>query len=107
MDLATALTEEQVDAGKLLDVLASINGTIGGNIDISTENIPTAEDTLQPLWDSLRGIERELANFLNAFPPTGKPLAKDKKNALAILSAELGEMKKEFRLPCMVEVKAN
>ena len=45
MDLATALTEEQVDPGKLLNVLASINGTIGGNIDISTENIPTAEDT--------------------------------------------------------------
>ena len=57
MDLATALTEEQVNPGILLDVLASINGTIGGNIDISTENIPTAEDTLKPLQDSLKGIE--------------------------------------------------
>ena len=79
MDLATALTEEQVNPGKLLDVLASINGTIGGNIDISTENIPTAEDTLQPLQDSLKGIEGELANFLNTFPSTAKPLIKDKK----------------------------
>ena len=89
MDLATALTEEQVDPGKLLNVLASINGTIGGNIDISTENIPTAEDTLQPLQDSLKGIEGELANFLNAFPSTGKPLIKDKNNALLYLLLNL------------------
>ena len=63
MDLAATLTEEQVNPGKLLDALASINGTIGGNVDLSTEQIPTPEDTLQPLQDSLRRIEEELANF--------------------------------------------
>ena len=107
MDLAATLTEEQVNPGKLLDALASINGTIGGNVDLSTEQIPTPEDTLQPLQDSLRRIEEELANFFNAFPSTPKPLVKDKKAALAILSPDLGEMKKEIRLPCRPEVKSS
>ena len=104
MDLAHILTEEEVSPSRLVEALDSIEG-LRGTIDLTPGPILTSAEVLEPLQESLKQVEGEVANFLNAFPPTAKAVTKEKKAAFVIFSPDLGEIKKEFRLPCGTEVK--
>ena len=107
MEISNSISKEQVEPGRLLGALASIECLSGTFPDPASGPIVASADVLPPLQDATKRIQDEVANFLNAFPTTAKALTKEKKDALLILSPELKILKKEFRLPCRSEVKGS
>ena len=94
MEISDSITKEQVEPGRLLGALASIECLSGTFPDPASGPIIASADVLPPLQAATKRIEEEVANFLNAFPTNGKALTKEKKDALLILSPELKISKK-------------
>ena len=107
MEISNSISKEQVEPGRLLGALASIECLSGTFPDPASGPIVASADVLPLLQDATKRIQVAIANFLNEFPQTAKALTKEKKDALLILSPELKILKKEFRLPCRSEVKGS
>ena len=98
MDMEDIIRWEGLNNTKIQEALASFD-----NLHISDSElimpILAPDEALQTLNECLKAVEEGVANFLCAFPSTGKPLQVDKKVNLMYFSSNLMELKNEFRLP--------
>ena len=102
MDMGDIIRWEGLNNFKIQEALASFD-----NLDIRDSElimpILVPDEALQTLNECLKAVEEGVANFLCAFPSTGKPLQVDKKVNLMYFSSNLMELKDEFRLPSFAE----
>ena len=93
---------EGLNHTKIEEALASFD-----NVDIRDSElimpILAPDEALRTLNEIFKAVEEGVANFLCAFPTTGKPLQLDKKVNLMYFSSNLMELKDEFRLPSFAE----
>lgn len=108
-ELQRVLSTEDADLNELHKALSAIEGVKSKRDPRSealAEGLLTAEVALNRLGLSSAPLREEVTKFTDsAFTATGKALAKEKKDLLALISSGLTHIKKEFRLPARVEVK--
>ena len=102
MDMGDIIGWEGLNHTKIEEALASFD-----NVDIRDSElimpILAPDEALRTLNEIFKAVEEGVANFLCAFPTTGKPLQLDKKVNLMYFSSNLMELKDEFRLPSFAE----
>ena len=102
MDMEDIIRWEGLNNTKIQEALASFH-----ILDISDSElimpILAPDEALRTLNKIFKAVEEGVANFLFAFPTTGKPLQLDKKVNLMYFSSNLMELKDEFRLPSFAE----
>ena len=96
------IRQEGLNHTTILEALASFD-----TLDIRDSElimpIVAPDDAIRTLNESFKAVEEGVANFLGAFPSTGKPLQADKKVNLSYFSSNLMGLKDEFRLPSFSE----
>ena len=102
MDMGDSIRWLGLNNTKIQEALASFD-----NLDIRDSElimpVLAPDEALRTLNEIFKAVEEEVANFLCAFPTTGKPLQLDKKVNLMYFSSNLMELKDEFRLPSFAE----
>ena len=97
-ELQTVLSTEDADLNELHKALSTIEGVKSKRDPRSealAEGLLTAELALNRLGQSSAPLREELTKFMDAaFTATGKALAKEKKDLLALISSGLTHIKK-------------